>query len=50
LAEQKSIPFPGGLLLPWDIAIADERALLVDETSRTLWRLDLKTERWKKIF
>lgn len=51
LTEEKTIAIPGGLGdWPFAQAFAPEAVLLSDQSGRSLWRLDLRTEKWKKIW
>jgi ABC-type transport system involved in multi-copper enzyme maturation permease subunit len=50
LNEEKRIAFPESLRVPVGLHIVGANALVEDDQTDTLWRLDLKTGSWKKIF
>jgi len=53
LGEEKRIPFPvtpSGAQTPFAIMTSGDTVLAVDTNANRLWRLDLRTERWKKIY
>jgi len=50
LSEEKRIAFPGSLRLPVGLHIVGANALVEDDQTDALWRLDLKTGSWKKIY
>jgi hypothetical protein len=50
LSEEKRIPFPASVDYLYGPRVTGEKALVNEENAHRLWRLDLKTGSWKKIF
>jgi hypothetical protein len=53
LVEEKRIAFPASVKKPFELfglTVAGDKALVVDGTTNRLWRLDLRTDSWKRIF
>lgn len=48
--EEKSIKVIGRIRNPRHIWGLDDMVLVEDQEKRGLWRLDLKTEKWKKVY
>lgn len=50
LSEEKRIQIPASMGLPFRPSVTGDKALFIDFDKNRLWRLDLKTESWKRIF
>jgi hypothetical protein len=50
LAVEKKIPVPPRLGKEYGVRAAGDAVLIQDFTNVTVWRLDLKTDNWKKIW
>jgi hypothetical protein len=50
LQETSRIPLPSWLKDPWENAVIGRQVLIVDGPSDALWRLDLDTKRWKRLY
>jgi ABC-type transport system involved in multi-copper enzyme maturation permease subunit len=50
LSEVKRIMLPAWIRLPAGLHVVGDQALVEDEQTYTLWRLDLNKETWKKIY
>jgi hypothetical protein len=50
LSEEKRIAFPESLRVPVSLHIVGANALVKDDQTDTLWRLDLSREAWKRIY
>jgi Tol biopolymer transport system component len=50
LSEEKRIPIPASMGSPFRPIVTGDKALFVDGERNRLWRLDLKTGSWKRVF
>jgi hypothetical protein len=50
LHESGRIPLPARLKEPWGISVISRQVLIVDGKTDALWRLDLDTKRWKRLY
>jgi Tol biopolymer transport system component/ABC-type transport system involved in multi-copper enzyme maturation permease subunit len=50
LSEEKRIPFPASIVSPYGSSVSGDKVLIVDSDKHRLWRLDLKTEGWKRVY
>jgi hypothetical protein len=50
LSEVETVSLPRGLDDPAGLSAVGNAALVGDSRTDTLWRLDLKTKRWKRLY
>ena len=50
LGEEKRIPFPASIRSPFNIMVSGDKVMINDDARHALWRLDLKTGAWKRIY
>jgi sugar lactone lactonase YvrE len=50
LQETDRIDLPARIKQPWGLAVVGNQVLITDGKTDSLWRLDLDTKRWKRVF
>jgi ABC-type transport system involved in multi-copper enzyme maturation permease subunit len=50
LQETGRIDLPARIKKPWGLTVIGNQVLIGDSATNSLWRLDLKTKSWKKIY
>jgi hypothetical protein len=50
LSEEKRIAVPAPIAAPFGFRVSGDKALVIDGERNTLWRLNLRTEGWKRVY
>lgn len=50
LEEEKTFPVPASVGSPWSIMVSNDKILVAKNDPERLWRVDLGTKRWKRLY